>query len=332
MLSRDRVIQVLRHETPDRIPVYAWVKFNMTPQIEQVFGSVAAFEDRYEFDFAHIFGGPSTFSESAVTALRESNGGRLDPRAALDLPVSDPGMMEDYREIIAEIRHHKQERDRFVYMQTPGSFEVVNSIITLEAHLRGLLEYPEQLRELYRRQTAWSCAFARNCLELGVDMIFVADDWGAQNTLLFSEAAWWEMIYPYHRTLVTAVRQSGGYVGLHSDGNVAAVVDGIVELGYDLVHPWQESAGMSLAAQKARYGGEFVVMGGLDVQSTLGFGNLARVEAEIERVLGLFLDGGLLFCTSHFVQDHCSIEELLFAYDMVYRRVRGLGRARRGMG
>ena len=135
MLSRDRVIQVLRHETPDRIPVYAWVKFNMTPQIEQVFGSVAAFEDRYEFDFAHIFGGPSTFSESAVTALRESNGGRLDPRAALDLPVSDPGMMEDYREIIAEIRHHKQERDRFVYMQTPGSFEVVNSIITLEAHL-----------------------------------------------------------------------------------------------------------------------------------------------------------------------------------------------------
>ena len=59
---------------------------------------------------------------------------------------------------------------------------------------------------------------------------------------------------------------------------------------------------------------------------------LKRVEAEIERVLGLFLDGGLLFCTSHFVQDHCSVEELLFAYDMVYRRVRELGRARRGMG
>ncbi|HOF41349.1 MAG TPA: uroporphyrinogen decarboxylase family protein, partial [Candidatus Hydrogenedentes bacterium] len=326
MLSRDRVIRVLQHERPDRTPIYAWVKFTLGPQIEDLFGSVEAFEDHYEFDFAHIFGGPSPFPESAVVALREANGGRIGLPAALDLPLNDPGAMEDYRGIIDEIRHHKIERGRFVYVQTPGNFEIVSNLVTLETHLRGLLEYPEELRELYRRLTEWSCAFARHCLELGIDMIFVADDWGAQNTLLFSESIWREAIYPSHRTLVEAVRRAGGYIGLHSDGNVEAVVDGIVELGYDLVHPWQESAGMNLASQKKRYGGQFVVMGGLDVQSTLGFGNLRRVESEIERVLKLFPDGGLLFCTSHFVQDHCSIEELIFAYDVVYRRVRELGR------
>lgn len=328
MLSRERVIQVLRHKKPDRTPIYGWVKFNMTPQIEQIFGSVAAFEDHYEFDFAHIFGGPSTFPDEAVTAMRETGGGRITPPAALDLPMNDPNRMDDYREIIDEVRHHKEERGRFVYMQTPGSFEVINSVLTLEEHLRCLLEYPEELRELYRRQTDWSCAFARNCLDLGMDMIFVADDWGGQNSLLFSEAVWWEMIYPFHRMLANAVKQHGGFAGLHSDGNVNAVLDGIAELGYDVVHPWQESAGMCLATQKARYGDKFALMGGLDVQTTLGFGDLERVEAEIERVVRMFAEGGLLFCTSHFVQDHCSIAELTFAYDTVYRLVRELSDTR----
>ena len=330
MRARDRVIDVIEHRSPDRIPVYGWVKFNMTPQIEEAFGSVAAFEDHYEFDFAHIFGGPSTFSGEAVGELREANGGRIDPPAALDLPLSDTDAMDAYREIVEEVRHHKEERGRFVYMQTPGIFEALNFVFTIEEHLGYLLEYPEELREVYRRQAEWSCAFARNCLDLGLDMINVTDDWGAQNSLLFSESVWWEMIYPFHRVITSAVKQAGGYVGLHSDGNVNAVVEGIVELGYDVVHPWQESAGMCLETQKARYGDKFVVMGGLDIQATLGFGNLERLQREIERVLRMFADGGLLFCTSHFVQDHCSIEELTFAYDTVYRLVRELSTARTG--
>ena len=69
MLPRERVIKVIRHEEPDRIPTYGWVAANLTPQIAEAFGSVQAFEDRYEFDFAHIFGGPNTFVREAVEAL-----------------------------------------------------------------------------------------------------------------------------------------------------------------------------------------------------------------------------------------------------------------------
>ena len=95
-------------------------------------------------------------------------------------------------------------------------------------------------------------------------------------------------------------------------------IDGVIDLGYDVVHPWQESAGMSLEDYKANYRGQFVVMGGLDVQSTIGFGKLDFLTSEIERVMRLFADGGLLYCTSHFVQDHCSMEELTVAFDTVY--------------
>ncbi len=82
---------------------------------------------------------------------------------------------------------------------------------------------------------------------------------------------------------------------------------------------------MSLAEHKARYADRLVVMGGLDVQSTIGFGRLDHLRSEIERVMRLYADGGLLFCTTHFVQDHCSVEELTCAFDTAYELSRRLG-------
>ena len=66
MLSRERVIETIEHRRPDRVPVYGWVRANLEPQIRQAFGSVEAFEDRYEFDYAHLFGGPSTYNWQIV--------------------------------------------------------------------------------------------------------------------------------------------------------------------------------------------------------------------------------------------------------------------------
>jgi uroporphyrinogen decarboxylase len=62
MLPRERVIEVINHRKPDRIPIYAWLFANMEKQISERFGSVRNFEDIYEFDMAHIFGGPHPYT------------------------------------------------------------------------------------------------------------------------------------------------------------------------------------------------------------------------------------------------------------------------------
>ncbi len=41
------------------MPIYGWVRANLDEQITEAFGSAEAFEDRYEFDYAHLFGGPA---------------------------------------------------------------------------------------------------------------------------------------------------------------------------------------------------------------------------------------------------------------------------------
>jgi len=322
MEPRERVISVIRHCQPDRIPVYGWVSANLTPQITAVYGSVALFEDHYEFDYAHLFGGPATYTPASLETAAQANGGVLDPAAVLDIPTTDPNAEESYGDLREQIRHHKQERNRFVYVQTPGIFEALNGVFGIENHLLFLLLYPEVLRDVYQRQARWNRQFALNCLDLGVDMIHVSDDWGSQHGLLFSKETWRDLIYPAHKITADAVKRHNGFLSIHSDGNIKSLVEGIMELGYEVVHPWQESAGMSLDEYHAKYRGLFSVMGGLDVQTTLGFGNYELLETSIRRVVRLFQEGGLLFCTSHFVQDHCSIEELGFAFDLIYRLVR----------
>jgi uroporphyrinogen decarboxylase len=322
VLPRERVIAVIEHRVPDRMPIYGWLYWNLREAIDAAFGSQSALEDHYDFDFAHLFGGPGCYNGEDLEALRDSLGHAIEPADLLTVPMTDPNNLEDYQDIVAEVRHHKEQRARFVYVQTPGIFEALNGPFGIEDHLAYLLLYPNDLRRVYERQAAWNKAFAMNCLDLGVDMVHISDDWGSQKSLLFRPKTWWEMIYPYHETTCRAVKDRDAYLSLHSDGCIKDVLEGVVKLGFDVVHPYQESANMSHDLYWREYAEAFVLMGGLDVQTTIGFGDLERLEREIRRVITRFARGGLLFCTSHFVQDHCSIEELTFAYDLIHRLVR----------
>ena len=320
MNSRERVLATIQHRQADRMPVYGWTKANLEQPICDAFGSVDAFEDYYEFDLVHLFGGPGPHPGNLVRG-DESNAPSILPGEYLDVPLNDPNDFGPYKDLIAEIAHHKGKRGRFVYVQTPGIFECLNGVFGIENHLLYLALYPDELQRVYRRQAEWNRAFAMNCIDLGIDMVHVSDDWGGQRGLLFSPRTWWKLIYPNHEVTCSAVLARGVPLSLHSDGNINPVIDGILKLGYQVVHPWQESAGMSLANFKEEYSSHFTVMGGLDIQTTIGFGRIDFLKSEIERVIGMFEDGGLIFCTSHFVQDHCTVEELVTAYDLVYSMV-----------
>lgn len=321
MTSRERVIAVIERQRPDRIPVYGWVRANLEEQISAAFGSVDAFEDHYEFDFAHLFGAPPRYAKAALAPF-VAEGRQPTPVELLEIPMADPDDEQAYDDLRKQVSHHKEERGRFVYVQTPGIFEANNGPFGIENHLMYLALYESDLHEVYRRQAEWNRTFALNCLDLGIDMIHVSDDWGAQTGLMFSPDMWRSMIYPYHKMTCDAVKKRGGYLSLHSDGNVTQVLDGVVELGYNVVHPYQVSAGMDYGLYFEKYAENFTIMGGLDVQTAIGFGNFDRLKSDIEHIIKAFSERGMLFCTSHFVQDHCSIEELTFAYDLIYDLVR----------
>ena len=321
MNSTERVVNTILGKETDRQPIYGWVAGNMDDKIIPAFGSIAAFEDKYEFDLAHIFGGPGCYRGDVFEKIRAEKG-ELTPDLLVDADyLTNPDTVEAYANVEAAIRFHKQ-RDRFCYVQTPGFFEAYNGVFGIENHLLYLAEYRDELAELYRRQADWNIAFAGHVIDCGADMVHISDDWGAQNDLLFSPKLWREIVYPNMKKVVDYVHSRGVFCSLHSDGCVAKVVDGIAELGLDVFHPWQEKAGMPYELYLDNYSDKFAILGGICVQSSIGLLPQDKLEEDIRRVFGLLRGKRWLCCTTHFVQPHCSLEDLIFAYDLIYRLAR----------
>ena len=321
MDSTERVRRTILGQPTDRQPIYGWVSANLTNELNETYGSVAAFEDKYEFDMSHIFGGPGSFRGDVIDRVRAEND-ELTPDLLLDEDIfTDPDILDQYRNIQDAMAFHK-ERGRFCYIQTPGFFEQFNGVFGIENQLLWLAMYPDELDELYRRQAEWTVKFAGHCIDLGIDMVHISDDWGSQKDLLFNPRLWEEIIRPHMKRVVDYVHSRGCFCSLHSDGCIAKVTDGIAELGLDLVHPWQESAGMSYDLSLEKYQDRFAILGGICIQTVLGLVPQDELEREIRRVFSLLRGKRWVCCTTHFVQNHCSMEDLAFAYDLIYKLAR----------
>ena len=323
MNSTERVLRTLHGEETDRQPIYGWVKENLNAEISEIFGSVENFEDRYEFDAAMVFGCPWSFNNSVLDPLREAKV-ELTPELLVDLDIfSDPTDPALYNKMTESVSHHKK-RGRFCYVHTPGFFEHFNSLFGIQNHLLYMAMYPDELCELYRRQAEWNMKMTETHVKLGlgVDMALFSDDWGAQNTTLFSPAMWKEMVYPHMKTVVDHAHSLGLTAGLHSDGCVMGIADGIAEIGFDMVHPWQENAGMSYDVYLEKYADKFGILGGVCVQSAIGILPREELEAEIRRVFATLRGKRWVCCTSHYVQNHCTMDDLIFAFDLIYKLAR----------
>ncbi len=321
MTSTERVRNAILGLPTDCTPIYGWVSANLSDTITKSYGSVSAFEDKYRFDAAHIFGGPGPFNSAVIDKIRASCD-ELTPDMLLNADIfTNPDRIEDYQNIRSDIEFYKK-RERFCYVQTPGFFENFNGIFKIENQLLYLAEYPDELGELYRRQADWTKKFADHCLECGADMIHISDDWGAQYNIMFSPATWKELIKPNISDVIKHVHSRGALVSLHSDGCIAPVADEIVDAGINCIHPWQESANMPYSLWLDRYSDRIAIMGGICIQTALGFGNYEHLESEIRRVFSLLRGKRWICCTTHFVQEHCSLAELEFAFDLIYKLAR----------
>ncbi len=69
-----------------------------------------------------------------------------------------------------------------------------------------------------------------------VDSIHFMDDWGAQNQLLISPAAWREFFKPLYRDYIDLAHAHGKFAFMHSDGHIAAIYPDLVELGLDALN------------------------------------------------------------------------------------------------
>jgi len=179
-------------------------------------------------------------------------------------------------------------------------FERAWSIRGFEELLVDTALRPAWVEELLDRVlNEWNLPIIDQQMALGADGFYFADDWGSKTSLFFSVETWRKLIKPRLAVCYQRVRDKGGIVGQHSDGNILAVIPDLIEIGLDVLNPIQPSV-YDPDFVKKEYGEKITLYGGIDVETTLPFGTPEEVADEIRfRARTLGRGGGYILQSSH---------------------------------
>ncbi|MCL1888648.1 MAG: uroporphyrinogen decarboxylase family protein, partial [Kiritimatiellaeota bacterium] len=222
----------------------------------------------------------------------------------------------DYASFPALIDDAQRRGERAVILGCGNLFETAWYMRGFEAMLADLLAAPELADAILARVTDFFVAFASRALEAAdgrVDIAFTADDIGGQEGLLVSLPLWEEMIKPHHARLNKALHSFNVKIMYHTDGAIMDALDGLVDMGIDILEALQfDARGMDPAEMKRRVGGKIAFYGGVSVQTTLPFGTPADVEREVRERLGVLgAGGGYILAPSHAIQAGTPPENIL---------------------
>ncbi len=323
MTSRERVLRTLHGERADRVPLNVFAGWNPDPRrkVERKYGSVDAFSRQFGIDIItavlprFAFGGPE-IHEQIADLDRYLELSPIDPDAPEILTTPCDGDL--FLTVEQALPYQQQGYPVFVHVW--GVFELSQFLFEkngrpgVEQALINMAAEPEKTKKMFFKLAEWSAACAENAIRAGADVIELSDDWGQQNTLLFSPKMWWEMVFPATRLIVEAAHRHNVPVLLHSDGDITLVLEGVKRLGIHALHPVQESAGMSFAKTRQILGEKACIMGGLDTITALPVMNETEIVQEVERVFSLLKPGPFIFAGSHMFQDDAPLEVIEAAY------------------
>jgi uroporphyrinogen decarboxylase len=314
--SRERIFKAIRHEEPDRVPLNIWMyRDDVRAEVVKQYGSLDAFYDKLHIDMVTAFA--THYLMKLGTDSEWTHRYTVDE--AIELPFTDANEHCLYAPIKKDVERYGQERA--IFCQTQGVFEGAFVLCGMENLLTEMVVSPEKVKALLKKIAEWSCLFVDNTLDLGIDVPHISDDWGQNNALLFSPKMWWEFVYPFDAMIVERAKKRCEFVSLHSDGYIFDVLDGVVKMGVDIVHPIQISAGMDPVKVKREFGDQLTLYGTLDITHTLPSGTLSEIEAEVsERMRTLKPGGGFIFCSTHTIQPDTPLEKVEYAYAVAYEQ------------
>lgn len=149
----------------------------------------------------------------------------------------------------------------------------------------------------------------------GIECAFVGDDI-AFKTAPFCSPRWFDEHYmPRLARVMDAYHAKGVKVLFHSDGNLNAILDGLVGAGIDGLNPIEVLAGMDPADIHRRFPALFMA-GGIDVSQLLPFGTPAQVRDAVRRSIDA-AEGRIMIGSSTELNNEVPLENYLALRDAV---------------
>ena len=354
MKHRDRVLTALSHETPDRCPM----QVSFTPEfaarlsqevdigagkLHNPHGGGNTYELERHLDEDMLLtsvGWANWYYQEADSYIDEWDIGWCS--VAYDTPygsgrytefdhhpLAEDGAIENYQppdptnpELYKEAEWVLQNfKDEYwiVGVTVTTIFECAWALRGYERMLTDFALNPDLAERILDLPYHYHLAAAKKLTQMGVDMIWIGDDVGAQHAMLISPKMWRRFLKPRMANFIAELKAINPQVKVayHSDGCIYPIIPDLIEIGLDVLNPVQP-ASMDPVRLKREYGDRLCFWGSIDEQHTLPFGSAADVRAEVRsRIETLGKHGGLILGPTHHVQLDTPMENFWAMIDTI---------------
>lgn len=177
-----------------------------------------------------------------------------------------------------------------------------------------MYDEPEMVAGVLDGLTEYYAKIGANAVKMGIDMIRVGDDVGAQQAMMLAPKAWRELAKPRLKHMFDTYRKTNPdiFIKLHSCGDYSPIMPDEIELGVHLSGLMQPTGGLKdQRGIKAKYGADIALIGGLDVQRLLPRGQVEEVrKAVFETISNLGPGSGYIFSPAHYILADVPIQNI----------------------
>ena len=132
-----------------------------------------------------------------------------------------------------------------------------------------------------------------------LDAVLIGNDFGGQQCLMVDPVLLREFVFPGTKKLVDQAKSYGLKVIHHSCGSVFPIINDLIAMGIDVIHPVQPLAkDMDAKTLKENFGGKVAFCGGVDTQDLLVNGTSELIIGKIDELREVF-PTGLVFSPGH---------------------------------
>ena len=252
--------------------------------------------------------------------------GPLTSKDILGYSWPDPDEMGRVKGLKPRVERLREETDYAIVLGVPSPF------IHTSQYLRGFEDWfvdcannPRLLGMLSDAILEVNLAICGHALEeVGdmVDIVFLADDLGMQNGSIVSPETYRRLFKSRHKRYFEFIHsRTPAKLAFHTCGSVWDLLDDLLEIGVDILHPIQVSAAkMDTQKLKSRYGDRLSFWGGIDTQRILPRGSTDDVTREVRRrIRDLSPGGGYILSAVHNIQPDVPCQNIVAMYECAKR-------------
>lgn len=348
MTAKERVMTALNFQRPNRIPRFDnfWVEFKDKCVEELDLSKDVDLTDYFGVDITIAIADETPFptkreiiSESKGSKIERDSWGRvlrttsdvyfyeeldvvIKEKKDLDNIVFDSPYLDSRYERFVKRANALREK-RCVFCKTGGPYLRTTYLRGEKEFLMDIAGDPEFAKALADRMADHIIEIGKESLRRGnlYDTgLWIYDDMAYNDGTMMSPASFEKVFLPAYRRMVKAFRDAGAAkVILHSDGNIAPVLDMLIDAGIEGINPVEPRAGLHVPSLRKKYGEKLSLIGGMCNSLVLPNGDRAEIESAAEEIIEVGKDGGVVI-GAHSIGPDVPVQNYMFYNETVVKK------------